>query len=195
MHCASSLPNEQYSEFSITTTASLLLSSSPHSRGGALSSQNLRLNFFLPPEPPPDSAACPTIDTSYRESSTCSAASCALFVVEIVRHDDGLRTSQWHVHLGRDFPQHVQLHLELAGARTGLTMRVSDEKKAFFPDRAANNLCPGDSQLAAIPLKSGYNQGRFCVEEVTDGTCTVLGSIAVGVFVWDASDRVIVAAS
>jgi phosphatidate phosphatase PAH1 len=113
--------------------------------------------------------------------------------VLIVRHEGKLRTSQWHVHLGRDFPQHVQLHLELAGARTGLTMHVGDDKKAFFPDRAANNLCPGASELAAIPLKSGYNEGMFRVEEATDGTCKVLGSIAIGVFVWDASDRVIVA--
>ena len=120
--------------------------------------------------------------------------------VIIVRHKYGeLRSSLWHVHLGRDVPLQpakAQLRLELAGASTGLVMRVSDEKKAFFPGgdgESTNPLRPSREQLEAIPLKSGHNEGMFRVEEDVDGACCVKGHIPVGVFLWDVSDRVVVA--
>lgn len=115
--------------------------------------------------------------------------------VLIVRHEHELRTSLWHVHLGRDFPlppEKAQLRLEIAGVSTDLIMRVGDDKKAFFSHNT-DHLRPSREQLEGIALKPGHNEGMFSVEEDIDGTWCVRGHIQVGVFLWDASDRVVVA--
>ena len=54
--------------------------------------------------------------------------------VLLVRHAEGMRSSPWHVHLGRDTcsqdAQH-RLRLEIAGMEAPLTMMVGGDKKGF----------------------------------------------------------------
>ena len=116
--------------------------------------------------------------------------------VLIVRHKDGLRSSQWHVHLGRDVcvqSNRARLSLQLDGSTTGLLMYVDQDNKGFFKDND-HELRPSPHQIDALPLKSGFTEGHFCVEEqdTESDTWSAKGKIAVGVYVWDASDRIVV---
>ena len=115
----------------------------------------------------------------------------------IVRHECVLRTSQWHVHLGRDIcvrANDARLRLQLAGNDTELAMHVDADNKGFF-EACTSHLCPTAAQLGALPLKSGYNEAHFLVEERAqeDGTWCLKGKIPIGVYVWDALDRIVVA--
>lgn len=116
--------------------------------------------------------------------------------VLIVRHKDGLRSSQWHIHLGRDISVQMEqalLCLELGGAVTGLSMSIDDDKRGVFKDTAAA-LRPSPEQLQALPLKSGYNEACFLVQQLdpADSTWSFRGKIPLGVFLWDASDKIVV---
>ena len=117
--------------------------------------------------------------------------------VLIVRHKRALRTSQWHVHLGRDIcvraSNNARLLLQVSGNNTDLVMRVDADNKGFF-EACASDLRPTVCQLGALPLKSGCNEAHFLVEEQEPGgTWGLKGKIPIGVYVWDASDRVVVA--
>jgi len=117
--------------------------------------------------------------------------------VLIVRHKRALRTSQWHVHLGRDIcvqaSNNARLLLQVSGNNTDLVMRVDADNKGFF-EACASDLRPTVCQLGALPLKSGCNEAHFLVEEQEPGgTWGLKGKIPIGVYVWDATDRVVVA--
>ena len=131
--------------------------------------------------------------------------------VLLVRHAEGMRSSPWHVHLGRDTcsqdAQH-RLRLEIAGMEAPLTMMIGGDKKGFFdgatgsaaddaPDAAAATV-PFPEHLAALQplLRSGCNHAALCVEvlDESSGAWTrLLGKIPLSIFVWDATDQIVVA--
>jgi len=88
----------------------------------------------------------------------------------------------------------ARLRLQLAGNDTELAMHVDADNKGFF-EACTSHLCPTAAQLGALPLKSGYNEAHFLVEERAqeDGTWCLKGKIPIGVYVWDALDRIVVA--
>jgi len=72
-------------------------------------------------------------------------------------------------------------------------MHVDTDNKGFF-EACASDLRPTACQLGALQLKSGCNEANFLVEEREPGGTWVLkGKIPIGVYVWDASDQVVVA--
>lgn len=115
--------------------------------------------------------------------------------VVVVRHKGVLRTSQWNIHLGRDIcvrASNARLLLQVSQNNTDLVMCVDADNKGFF--KVPSDLRPTACQLSALPLKSGCNEARFLVEEREPGGTWVLkGKIPIGVYVWDASDRIVVA--
>lgn len=114
----------------------------------------------------------------------------------IVRHGNTLRSSSWHVHTGKDVNvgENALVRLHIAGVETEISMRIGDDKKCFF-EGGSGDLRPPEEQLAALQLKTGFNDAKFCVVELNGKNMRwdTKAQIPAGIFLWDATDKVVVA--